>query len=259
MNFSRINNLSIKSNNLNNKYARLPFVVLGALSIYCASSFNSAVASPLVVMEVRGTNLKQGGTVESDKPLNLKEGERVTLIGANGSYVTLRGPFNDVPLKDATTSADSRQNLAALVASREARTNSVGVVRAGAETAVLPSPWLIDVARPGRRCLKIGSTPVLWREDSAKAETVAVYPGDKSWRVDLEWAAGKDRLELPPITNIDASASLVVVRAGTEINLSLSGAPADLPDPLLYASWLFHRGCAQQADAMIKELSAKNK
>jgi hypothetical protein len=216
-----------------------------------------AIGSPLVVMEVRGTNLKQGSTVDSDKPLTLKEGERVTLIGANGSYVTLRGPFSDTPLKDSAGSADSKQNLAALVASREARTNSVGVVRAGAETAALPSPWLIDVARPGRRCLKNGSIPVLWREDAAKAETVSVYPGDKSWRVDLNWEAGKDQLNLPPITNIDASASLVVVRGGAEINLSLSGAPADLPDPLLYASWLFHRGCAQQADAMIKALSAQ--
>jgi len=256
MKFKRINK---PNNQSNNQRSKLSLVSLCILSFCCASTTVSALASPLVVMEVRGTNLKQGGTVESDKPLALKEGERVTLIGANGSYVTLRGPFNDVPLKDVTTSADSKQNLAALVASREARTNSVGVVRAGAETAVLPSPWLIDVARPGRRCLKIGSTPVLWREDSSKAETVAVYPGDKSWRVDLDWPVGKDRLDIPPITNIDASASLVVVRAGAEINLSLSGAPADLPDPLLYASWLFHRGCAQQADAMIKELSASNK
>ena len=220
---------------------------------------NTAAGSPMVVMEVRGTNLKQGATVESDKPLLLKEGERVTLIGANGSYVTLRGPFSDVPIKESAGSSDSKQNLAALVASREARTNSVGVVRAGAETASLPSPWLIDVARPGRRCLKVGSTPVLWREDTNKAETVAVYPGDKSWRVDLDWVVGVDRLNLPPIANIEASGSLVVVRAGSEINLSLSAAPTDLPDPLLYASWLFHRGCAQQADAMIKELSAQNK
>jgi hypothetical protein len=236
--------------------AKLSILAMSVFNIYCAST---ALAAPMVVMEVRGTNLKQGSTVESDKPLTLKEGERLTLIGANGSYVTLRGPFNDVPLKETPSSADSKQNLAALVASREARTSSVGVVRAGAETAVLPSPWLIDVARPGRRCLKIGSTPVLWREDATKAESVSVYPGDKSWRVDLDWPAGQDRLNLPPISNIDTSASLVVVRAGAEINLSLSAAPADLPDPLLYASWLFHRGCAQQADAMIKELSAQAK
>jgi hypothetical protein len=71
----------------------------------------------------------------------------------------------------------------------------------------------------------------------------------------LTWPAGKDRLKLPPIANIDASASLVVVRSSGEINLSLTSVPTDLPDPLLFASWLFHRGCAQQADAMIKVLS----
>lgn len=217
---------------------------------------NSVLAAPLVVMEVRGTTYKQGSTIESDKPITLKEGERLTLIGANGSFVTLRGPFSDLPMKTATAAADSKQNLAALMASRDARTTAVGVVRAGADGAQLPEAWLIDVARSGRRCLKNNEAPVLWREDSAAAETVSVYPGDRSWRVDLDWPAGKDRLQLPPIANVEASASLVVVRKSGEINLSLTNVPNDMPDPLLFASWLFHRGCAQQADAMIKQLAA---
>lgn len=215
----------------------------------------ATVAAPLVVMEVRGTSLKQGSSIDSEKPIVLKEGERLTLIGANGSFVTLRGPFNDVPLKTSAALSDNKQNLAALIASREARTNSVGVVRAGADGAQLPEPWLIDVARSGRRCLKANDAPVLWREDSAAEEKVAVYPGDRSWRVDISWPAGKDRLKLPSIANVDASASLVVVRSSGEINLSLTSVPNDLPEPLLYASWLFHRGCAQQADAMIKLLA----
>ena len=225
--------------------------------IACLAAYVASVqAVPLVIMEARGTNLKQGSTVDSEAAIVLKEGERLTLIGANGSYVTLRGPFNDVPMKTSAPQTDSKQNLAALVASREARTSSVGVVRAGSESATLPEPWLIEVARSGRRCLRANEAPTLWREDSAQAETVAVYPGDRSWRVDLEWAAGKDRLVLPAIANIDASASLVVVRKAAEINLSLTSVPAEMPDPLLYASWLFHRGCAQQADAMIKQLAA---
>jgi hypothetical protein len=216
----------------------------------------TAVCAPLVVMEVRGTNLKQGNTIDSDKPITLKEGERLTLIGANGSFVTLRGPFSDVPMKSTTPLNDPKQNLAALMASRDARTSAVGVVRAGADGAQLPGPWLIDVARSGRRCLKTSEVPVLWREDSGSAESVSVYPGDRSWRVDLDWPAGQDRLSLPPIANIDASASLVVVRKSGEINLSLTAVPGDMPDPMLFASWLFHRGCAQQADAMIKQLAA---
>lgn len=228
-----------------------PMLLVGAL--VCAMQ---VLAAPLVVMEVRGTTLKQGNTIDSDKPITLKEGERLTLIGANGSFVTLRGPFSDVPMKSATPLNDPKQNLAALMASRDARTSAVGVVRAGADGAQLPGPWLIDVARSGRRCLKTSEAPVLWREDSGAAESVSVYPGDRSWRVDLDWPAGKDRLPLPPVANIDASASLVVVRKTGEINLSLTAVPADMPDPMLFASWLFHRGCAQQADAMIKQLAA---
>ena len=231
------------------------YKIKAAVLLISSLIFIESTAAPLVVMEVRGTSLKQGSSIDSGKPITLKEGERLTLIGANGSYVTLRGPYSDLPIKSSEALNDSKQNLAALVASRDARTSSVGVVRAGADGAQLPEPWLIDVARSGRRCLKASEEPVLWREDIAAEEKVSVYPGDRSWRVDLTWPAGKDRLKLPPIANVDASASLVVVRSSGEINLSLTSVPTDLPDPLLFASWLFHRGCAQQADAMIKVLS----
>ena len=66
------------------------------------------------------------GKIEAIKGVSIvvEQGEIVSLIGANGSFVTLRGPFSDVPMKSATPLSDPKQNLAALMASR-----SVGHIR----------------------------------------------------------------------------------------------------------------------------------
>ena len=230
------------------------FFAVGALLVTLGSS---GVAAPLVVMEVRGTTLKTGATIDSEKVLELKEGERLVLIGADGRSVTLRGPFKDVPMKDSPPSLDRSKNLTALLTSRQARTSAVGVVRAGAQMASIPEPWLLDVAESGRRCLPSEGAAVLWREEKGAAESVSVLPADRSWRLDLEWAAGADRLSLPANLGLSGLASVVVVRQSKEVSLSLSTVPVDIPDPMLVASWLFHKGCAQQSDALLRQLAAQ--
>ncbi len=57
-----------------------------------------AAAANLVVLEARGGGLAAGQSIPSDKPINLKEGERVTVIGPDGKSVTLRGPFSGPPM-----------------------------------------------------------------------------------------------------------------------------------------------------------------
>lgn len=227
--------------------------------IFMAGFQVNGMAANLVVMEARGVSLKPGDTIDSERTLTLKEGEKVTLIGENGSFVTLRGPFSDKPMKDNAPAADRNRNLAALVANRQARTSAVGVARASGEMAKLPEPWLLDVAQSGRRCVQEGSEVLIWREIAGSAETISVAPADRSWQVELQWDKGFDRLVLPPDLLINSGGSIVVSRKGEDISLSLSEVPKSLADPLLIASWLFHQGCAQQADAMLSSLSTVGK
>jgi hypothetical protein len=128
-------------------------------------------------------------------------------------------------------------------------------VRAGADEAKLPDPWVLDVARSGKRCIKANSTPELWREDTSEHEIIAVSPSDRSWRLELAWNKGQDQLPLPAITNFDSNSSLIIDRKSTEINLTIVIVPLDLPSPLFTASWLVNRGCVQQSNAMIQQLS----
>lgn len=220
-------------------------------------STGSVMAAQLVVMEARGTGLKSGAMVDSEQVLELKEGERLVLIGPDGRSVTLRGPFRDKPVKDAPALQDRSKNLTALLSSRDARTSAVGVVRAGAQMAAIPDPWLLDVAESGRRCLPSAGAAMLWREDKAAQETVGISPADRSWRIDIDWPAGQDRVALPDNLGISGLASLVVIRKTKETNLSLSSVPVEIPDPLLIASWMVHKGCAQQSDALLRQLAAK--
>lgn len=220
---------------------------------------NDLFAAKLVVMEARGVSLKPGDTVDSEKVLNLKEGEKLTLIGENGSFVTLRGPYSDRPMKDNAPLADRGRNLAALVANREARTSAVGVARASGEMAKLPEPWLLDVAQSGRRCVQQESDVFIWREVVNSAETVSVAPADRSWQVELQWEQGADRLVLPPEIVLNSAGSIVINRKGEDVSLSISEVPKTLVDPLITASWLFHQGCAQQADALLAKLSGSTK
>lgn len=213
-----------------------------------------AGAVNLIVLEARGGGLSAGQSIASDKPLALKEGERVTVIGPDGKSVTLRGPFSGPPMPGEGAAADPKQALAALVATRDARTSSVGVIRAGTEAAKLPEPWLIDMSRPGPRCLLEGERPVWWRPDAAAPQDFTVFPVDRSWRADFHWKAGEDRQPVPPVSRFEGQNSFIISVDKQEHAISVTTVPRDIDNDFVLTSWMLQKGCVQQADALIRKL-----
>lgn len=211
-------------------------------------------AAPLIVIDARGGNLKPGAKIDSAARLTLKEGERVTVIGPDGKALTLRGPFSGPPMAKAGGGNDPRMALAALISTRNARTSSVGVVRGGTDAAPLPEPWLIDVSRSGDRCLKEGTRPVWWRPVAGGAETLTVMPIDRSWRADVAWSKGQDRLTPPPLGRMEAQTTLVMRAGGEEHVVRINQVPAELPNDFVLASWMLEKGCMQQADALLRQI-----
>ena len=113
-----------------------------------------ALAADWVVMDARGGTFKPGQPVPAGAAVTLKEGERLSLISPDGKAVNLRGPYSGPATPGATgKAADPKEALAALLATRDARTRSVGVVRSGAALVATPD-WraisLSVVARPPR-------------------------------------------------------------------------------------------------------------
>ncbi|MEY3974223.1 MAG: hypothetical protein RIS59_584 [Pseudomonadota bacterium] len=213
-----------------------------------------AGAANLIVLEARGGGLAAGQSIASDKPISLKEGERVTVIGPDGKSVTLRGPFSGPPMPGGGAAADPKQALAALVATRDARTSSVGVIRAGTEAGKLPEPWLIDMSRPGPRCLLEGERPVWWRPDPAAEQDFTVFPVDRSWRADFHWKAGEDRQPVPPVSRFEGQNAFIVVVDKQEHAISITAVPRGIDNDFVLTSWMLQKGCVQQADALIRQL-----
>jgi len=217
-------------------------------------SVTAVHAANLIVMEARGAGLKVGQKIDSDKPLALKEGERVTLIGPDGGLIALKGPYNEPPLKKTAVAADPKKALGALVAKRDARISTAGVIRAGGSAAKLPDAWLIDVSRPGVRCIRQGARPVFWRPNTGQAGKLVVSPADRSFRNEFEWPQGVDRLSMPEASNFQAQNLLRVELDGQEFSIGLAEIPTAIDNPLVLYAWMLEKSCLQQSDALLNQL-----
>src|SRR5438105_4688908 len=129
----------------------ISFALLGATG--------AAQAGDLVVLEARGVSLRPGQTVDSTKPLSLKQGQHVTLITPAGATLKLDGPYDKAPGSDQAKGLPVTNALSQLVAQRQARIGEVGTTRGTAATT-LPDPWVLDASRAGTVCLRDGSEAV---------------------------------------------------------------------------------------------------
>lgn len=230
--------------------AKLSFI-LGALASV------PILAAPMTVVEARGGGLRPGMRVDSASRIQLKDGERVTLIGADGRAVTLRGIYAGAVSKSGASAQNPRAALAALISTRNDRASQVGAVRAGANAAPLPDPWLIDISRPGARCIREGQRPIWWRPDATAESVFTVYPLDRSWRADFVWQQGQGEMEAPDLAKLDGVKTFLINVPGQDNAISINTIPADVTDPLVLSSWMLEKACVQQADAYFRQIQAE--
>lgn len=216
-----------------------------------------AWAINMIVVDARAGGFKPGMSVSSTAIVSLKEGERVTMIAPDGRSVALRGPYSGAVMRAGTAVQNPRAALAALISTRNDRAKSVGAVRAGANAAKLPDPWLIDISRPGARCVREGERPVWWRPDASSAEPFSVFPIDRSWRADFQWKAGMDRMEAPALSKLQGASTFVIRVEGQENAISIQVIPKDVVEPLVLSSWMLERTCIQQADAYLRQIETE--
>ena len=209
-----------------------------------------------VVMDARGVSYKPGDKIAAGANVTLKEGERLSVIGADGKTVTLRGPYAGAIAVSSGTVQDSKQALSALLATREARVKSVGVVRSGTASVKTPDAEAIDITRAGPRCLTEGRPPVFWRPEPLTEEPFVVFPADRSWRADFIWQIGQDRMVFPDLSKFERLTTLLVNIRQQEFALSFSVVPSTLESDVVRAAWMLEKGCVQQADALLRSLAS---
>jgi len=216
-----------------------------------------SIAANMIVVDARGAGLKPGMTVNSASVLDLKEGERVTMISADGRSVMLRGTYHGPAVRGSTSVQNPKAALAALISTRNDRAKTVGAIRAGANAAPLPDPWLVDISRPGARCVREGEQPVWWRPDAQAAEPFKVFPVDRSWRADFQWRPGMATMPAPALAKLEGASSYIIQVEGQENTISINIIPRSVTDPLVLSAWMLERTCIQQADAYLRKIETE--
>jgi len=211
----------------------------------------AASAANLIVVEARGIGLKPGTTVDSTKPLVLVQGQHVTLISDTGATLAIDGPYNQPPSAGGSGKSIGA-TLAALGTEHNARTGEAGVTRTGAVANSLPDPWLFDVTRSGNVCLQENQLPVLWRPAAKSALSLIVMPVDRSWKSQVDWPGGADRLTVAADIPMHGGAAYVVSYGGTEYALAVNTVPAGLANDQMRAAWMVQKGCEVQAEALLR-------
>lgn len=231
--------------------AAAPFAVCAMFILTSSTS----KAESWVVMQSRGPAYKSGASLEGSTVLTLKEGEKLTVINPSGVSVTLKGPYTGpvAPPSSAASSMDAKQALSTLVASREARSSAVGVIRAGGSVAKLPDPWLIDVTYPGARCLRESTPLVWWRPHSTEEAGFTLHPVDRSWSMHFTWAVGEDKIQAPAVSKFDGLNVFFIRHPDQEMAINLHSLPRSIDNPLVLVAWMLEKGCQQQADALLDQ------
>jgi hypothetical protein len=209
-----------------------------------------AHAANLIVVEARGIGIKPGTSIDSGKPLVLKQGQHVTLISESGATLSIDGPY-DQPPSAGGQGRSLGTTLAALTTEHNARTGEAGVTR-GAGINALPDPWLVDVTHSGNVCLEENKQPVFWRPDARSISALTVMPADHSWKSQAVWPAGLERLSVTTDVPVHGGAAYVIDFNGSEYALAMNTIPASLSNDSMRAAWMVQKGCEAQAEALLR-------
>jgi hypothetical protein len=231
---------------------RAPSLLIAAAVLSLAAS--PAFAGQLIVVEARGISLAPGSSVDDSKPLDLKQGQHVTLISQSGVTISLDGPYNKPPVAAGQGGMSLGQKLSGLVTEANARTGEVGTTRGTAPVRKLPSPWVIDASHAGTACLREGETPVFWRDPASRTSSLTVMPDDRSWKVLTEWPAGMTQLAVKTNIPMHAGATYFISLDGNETAIAVNTVPSALSSDEQRAAWMADKGCEAQAEALARNL-----
>lgn len=222
---------------------------LCALTILLFSG-SAAQAENLIVVDARGIGIKPGSSIDSSKPLVLKQGQHVTLITQSGATLSIDGPYNKPPAADGQGRSVGA-TLAGLTTERTARTGEAGVTR-GTSFNKLPAAWLVDVTHGGSACLQENHEPVFWRPDASSASSLTVMPSDHSWKSQAVWPAGTNTLKVTTDVPMHGGAAYVLKFNGSDYALAMNWVPASLSNDSMRAAWMLQKGCEAQAEALLR-------
>jgi len=230
-----------------------------AVLLACGLVFGAgaAAANQFVVVASTEAAWKPGQIVPAGTTFDLPAGAKVTLVGADGSRLHIRGPYRGAPaaITGAAGGSQMLQQLAQLVSRERTDTGTLGATRT-ADLAQVPGrdPLTIDVTRPGTQCVAAGKLPVLWRFASSQPASGTLVRAGTDQQGAIRWASGSHSTEWPEAVAAIGGARYVIRLRDrpqpTEIELKL--VPPNLPSVGHQALWMKDQGCAEQARLLLQ-------
>jgi hypothetical protein len=211
----------------------------------------AAAAADFVVVEADGIRLPAGKTIDGAQPLNLQDGQAVTLLSQAGQTIHIDGPSSATPDSLSSGGAtDVKTAMAALITETKARTSEVGVVR-GENDVKLPDPWVVDISHPGTSCVREGEAVVLWRSPPFTAAVVAFAPKDRSWNISGTWPANADRVTLPANMPLKDDVDYIIEVANHTSPVTVRLLPKSVNNDAMRAGYMREVGCGNQLSALL--------
>lgn len=234
--------------------ARMVNVTAGAM-LLLIGWVTSAAAVDLVVVDARGIDLKPGAKVPSNIVLKLAPGSRLTLVTANGETIRLRGPFEDLPIRDTANTQGVVDSLRKMMVTPTSGAMTPGVVRSASDVIELPNAWLVDVSRPGTRCIREGEPIIFWRPAAAtSSEAMSVTPIDRLWEAKGTWPVGLDTVTMPANLPLTSGNTFKIEVGQIEHAVMFQVLPKTLDNDRMRTAWMDEVGCTSQAVALAKSL-----
>ena len=228
------------------------------MSLAVVQSANAADgAFEMVVLHTDGAPYKRGAVIDGNRPLELKAGWAVTLVGFDGSFVTLKGPSITVPAKlknSRTGNPKITEALSALLGAEQRSTTALGVLRSASADPVAPLPdaWAVSVERSGVGCVG-HDIAVLWRSNARRAAKLTVKRAGGARSARAIWPADQELLALNGTVFRDGEKYAISVN-GQPVQISMRVMPRGLSGAAEQAAWMAGVGCTTQALALVDRI-----
>ncbi len=244
----------------------MSFVGLSTATILVAATISGTLASTanatgsgtkMVVIHVEGAPFVRGTVIKGNRPLKLEADWSVTLVGSDGTFVTLKGPYNAVPRQAKNArSGDPKiiEALGALLTGEQRSTAALGVMRSASRIPVAspPNAWAASVERSGVRCIR-SDVATLWRSDARRAAELRIIHAAGVRASKVRWPAGQETLALEGDAFRDGE-NYAIVMDQRRVNITMHVMPQGLNGRVEQAAWMARSGCKSQALALIDQI-----
>lgn len=231
---------------------RLLAVALAVVALTIPFASSAQALGQFVVMDSIGLPVKPGQEIDLTRPLTLRPGEQLSLIGYNGFIMNFVGPTTVTAAQVANPYGGKFFDpLRALVEKLE-KSGTLRSASAGGKT--LENPWHVDVTRPGSRCVLERAPVTVWRDNAGQSQTLVIGPAGASWAATVEWPRESELMALGGEVRFDNGERVVAELEGIVNELTIHVIPRSVTTPAAQAAWMIEKGCEEQAVVIVRGL-----